>query len=41
MDGYKKVNAGDRVSFDVEETITGPEAKNIRKFESSKTGMNS
>ncbi|NQU15170.1 MAG: cold shock domain-containing protein [Desulfobacteraceae bacterium] len=32
MDGYKKVNAGDRVSFDVAETITGSEAKNIRKL---------
>ena len=39
MDGYKKVNGGDRVSFDVADTIGGPEAKNIRKLESSKTGI--
>ena len=39
MDGYKRVNAGERVSFDVTETIGGPEAKNIRKLESSKTGI--
>lgn len=39
MDGYKKVNGGDRVSFDVTETIGGPEAKNIRKLESSKKGF--
>jgi len=32
MDGYKRVNAGERTRFDVEETISGPEAKNIRKL---------
>ncbi|MFH1628093.1 MAG: cold shock domain-containing protein [Pseudomonadota bacterium] len=39
MDGYKRLNGGDRVRFDVAETIGGPEAKNIRKLDSSKTGM--
>ncbi|MBK5099414.1 MAG: cold shock domain-containing protein [Desulfobacteraceae bacterium] len=32
MNGYKSLNAGDRVSFDGEETVRGPEAKKIRKL---------
>lgn len=31
MDGYRTLNGGDRVLFDVHETPRGPEAKNIRK----------
>jgi CspA family cold shock protein len=32
MEGYKSLNGGDRVSFEVEETPGGPEAKNITKL---------
>lgn len=28
-DGYKKLQAGDEVSFDIEETPKGPQARNI------------
>ena len=30
MDGYGRLNGGDRVLFEVDETLRGPEAKNIR-----------
>ena len=30
--GYKTLTGGDRVRFDVEETLRGPEAKNIKKI---------
>ena len=29
MPGFKTLNEGDRVSFDVEETDRGPQAKNV------------
>ena len=31
MDGYKSLNEGESVVFDVEESSRGPEAKNVRK----------
>jgi len=31
MDGYKTLNEGERVTFDVEETDRGPAAKNVKK----------
>jgi len=31
MDGYKTLNEGDQVTFDIEESARGPEAKNVRK----------
>lgn len=31
MDGYKTLNEGDNVTFDIEESARGPEAKNVRK----------
>jgi CspA family cold shock protein len=31
MDGYKTLNEGDAVSFEIEESTRGPEAKNVRK----------
>lgn len=31
MDGYKTLNEGDQVIFDIEESTRGPEAKNVRK----------
>ena len=31
MPGFKAVDEGDRVSFDVEETERGPRAKNVTK----------
>jgi CspA family cold shock protein len=31
MDGYKSLNEGEHVIFDVEESSRGPEAKNVRK----------
>ena len=32
MDGFKTLNDGDNVSFEVEETDRGPSAKNVRKL---------
>jgi CspA family cold shock protein len=31
MDGYKSLNEGEQVIFEVEESNRGPEAKNVRK----------
>ncbi len=31
MDGYKTLNEGEQVTFDVEESDRGPEAKNVRR----------
>lgn len=30
MVGYKTLTGGDRVSFEVKETVRGPEAKNVK-----------
>ncbi|MEW6667588.1 MAG: cold shock domain-containing protein [Thermodesulfobacteriota bacterium] len=32
MEGYKRLNEGDHVSFEVEETARGPQAKNVVKL---------
>ncbi len=32
MEGYKTLNEGERVTFDVEESDRGPEAKNVRRI---------
>jgi CspA family cold shock protein len=32
MTGFKSLEKGDRVSFDVEESDRGPEAKNVTKL---------
>ena len=32
MEGYKRLNEGDPVSFEVEETDRGPQAKNVVKI---------
>ena len=32
MEGFKTLNDGDKVSFEVEETDRGPSAKNVRKL---------
>jgi CspA family cold shock protein len=32
MDGYKRLNDGDQVSFEVEDTDRGPQAKNVQKI---------
>ncbi len=32
MSGFKTLNEGDRVSFEVEETDRGPQAKNVQKI---------
>jgi len=32
MDGYKMLNVGDRVGFQVEETFSGPEARKVIKL---------
>lgn len=32
MAGFKSLNEGDKVSFEVEETDRGPSAKNVRKL---------
>jgi CspA family cold shock protein len=31
MEGYKSLNEGEQVNFEVEESSRGPEAKNVRK----------
>ncbi len=31
MEGYKSLNEGEQVTFDIEESDRGPEAKNVRK----------
>ena len=31
MDGYKTLNEGEQVIFEIEESDRGPEAKNVRK----------
>jgi CspA family cold shock protein len=31
MDGFKTLEEGDRVNFDIEESDRGPEAKNVTK----------
>ena len=31
MDGYKTLNEGEQVVFEVEESARGPEAKNVRR----------
>jgi CspA family cold shock protein len=33
MDGYKSLNEGEQVAFEVEESSRGPEAKNVRKIQ--------
>ena len=33
MDGYKSLNEGEQVDFEVEESSRGPEAKNVRKVQ--------
>jgi len=37
MDGYKMINVGDRVGFEVKETTTGPEARTVIKLSFQKT----
>jgi len=32
MDGYKRLNEGDHVTFEEEETARGPQAKNVLKL---------
>ncbi len=32
MDGYKRLNEGDHVRFEVEDTSRGPQAKNVIKM---------
>ena len=32
MSGFKSLSEGERVSFDVEESDRGPEAKNVKKI---------
>jgi len=32
MDGFKTLSDGDRVSFDVNDSDRGPEAKNVKKI---------
>jgi len=39
MDGYRRLNGGDRVLFDLDETPVGPEAKNIRKVGEDRTSI--
>jgi CspA family cold shock protein len=39
MEGYRRLNGGDRVLFDIEETARGPEAKNIRKAGEEKASI--
>jgi CspA family cold shock protein len=31
MDGYKSLNEGEQVRFDIEESDRGPEAKNVKR----------
>ena len=38
--GYKTLTGGDRVRFDVEETLRGLEAKNVRKAPSDEQQKN-
>lgn len=33
MDGYKSLNEGELVSFEIEESNRGPEAKNVQRAE--------
>jgi CspA family cold shock protein len=33
MDGYKSLNEGEMVSFEVEESNRGPEAKNVQRVD--------
>ncbi|MCF8143915.1 MAG: cold shock domain-containing protein [Deltaproteobacteria bacterium] len=39
MEGYRRLNGGDRVLFDIAETPRGPEAKNIRKVGHDKSTL--
>ena len=32
MDGYKRLNEGDQVTFEIEETDRGPQARSVRKL---------
>ncbi len=32
MEGYKSLNEGEQVNFEIEESSRGPEAKNVRKI---------
>ena len=32
MEGYKSLNEGEQVTFEIEESDRGPEAKNVRKI---------
>jgi cold shock protein len=39
MEGYRRLNGGDRVLFDIKETPRGPEAENIKKVGEDKSSI--